>query len=97
AHTRAPARGGGARDPVHLEQVVGRQAQVGAERLLGGGALGDRHQKLIDRPSHAIAASPRVSDNVGWGWVAPPISHGAASSSNATEAAAIRSVACGPI
>jgi hypothetical protein len=69
--------GPGQRDePVHLEEVVGRQAEVGAEGGPRPGARPDRHQKLIDRPSTAIAASPRTSDSVGWAWVAPPISHG---------------------
>src|SRR5262245_33501161 len=53
-------------------------------------------QKLIERPSTAIAASPMTSDRVGWACVAPPISHAVASSSNASDASAIRSVACGP-
>jgi len=52
---------------------------------------------LIDRPSTASAASPRTSDSVGWAWVDPPISQGVASRSKATDASAIRSVACGPM
>ena len=93
--------GPGQRDePVHLEQVVVRQPDRGAElgsRCRAVGLRRHRHQKLIDLPSTAIAASPRTSDSVGWGCVAPPISHGVASSSNATDASAIRSVACGPM
>ena len=34
-----------------------------------------------------------ISENVGWPWVAPPISHGTASSSKASDASAMRSVA----
>src|SRR6185369_204644 len=83
-------------EPVHLEKVVGRQAEVGAE-WRGLRASRHRHQKLIDRPSTASAASPRTSDSVGWAWVDPPISQGVASRSKATDASAIRSVACGPM
>ena len=54
-------------------------------------------QKLIDRPSTAIAASPRISESVGWACVASPISHGVASSRDARLASAMRSVACGPM
>ena len=43
-----------------------------------------------------MAASPMTSDSVGWAWVAPPISHGVASSSKPSDASAMRSVACGP-
>jgi len=32
-----------------------------------------------DRPVSASAASPNTSDNVGWGWINPPISAGVAS------------------
>ena len=38
-----------------------------------------------------------TSDSVGWAWVARPISQGVASSSKASDASAMRSVACGPM
>ena len=66
--------GPGQRDEaVHLEEVVVGQADRVAEvtpRLARGrGLRRHRHQKLIDLPSTAIAASPRTSLSVGWGWV----------------------------
>jgi len=45
----------------------------------------------------AIAASPMISESVGWACVASPISHGVASSVSASEPSAMRSVACGPM
>ena len=43
-----------------------------------------------------MAASPMTSERVGWACVEPPISHAVASSSKASDASAMRSVACGP-
>ena len=46
----------------------------------------------MDLPSTARAASPMVSESVGWGWTAAPISQAVASSSMAAEDLPISSV-----
>src|SRR5204862_2869030 len=81
---------------VHLDEVVVGQADRRCKLRdagLGGGGFG--HQKLIERPSTASAASPSTSLRVGCGCVEAPISHGVASSWNPSEASAMRSVAWG--
>ena len=90
-------------EPVHGDEVVVGQADGLVARLesvaLRHRQLGHRHsvdQKLIERPSTAIAASPSDlgEGRVGMGRL--PISQGVASSVNARQASAIRSVAWGP-
>ena len=85
---------------VEIDEPLVRQPDRRAKPR-GRGCLGHqraaRHQKLMDRPSTAIAASPMISERVGCGCVAAPISHAAASSVSPSDVSAMRSVACGPM
>ena len=97
-------------EAVHLDEVgVGqaRRSRRGASRPLGHGHRAVRPplrrvgrpacQKLIDRPSTAMAASPRTSDERRMRVGRPPISRASPRARMPSDALAMRSVACGPM